>query len=74
MFGTDFTAEEDMYRNHFRWLETSDEYFDYAGYPGQGRWKIYGMALPDQVLEKIYHLNAEKLFKEFRGVQALAVK
>lgn len=74
MFGADFTADEQMYRNHFRWLETDDEYFDYFGYPGQGRWKIYGMALPDSVLEKIYHLNAEKLFSEYRGLSVRAAK
>ena len=62
MFGTDVGPEEGMYQNYFRWLETADEYFDYWGYPGQGRWKIYGMALPDPVLEKVYHLNADKLF------------
>jgi len=67
MFGTDFTANEEMYRNHFRWLETGDEYFDYWGYPGQGRWKIYGMELPDEVLSKVYHLNAERLLSDFRG-------
>lgn len=67
LFGTDFEATAEMYRNHFRWLETADEYFDYWGYPGQGRWKIYGLDLPDQVLEKVYHLNAEKIFKEFKG-------
>jgi predicted TIM-barrel fold metal-dependent hydrolase len=65
MFGTDNEVTEEMYRNHFRWLETDDEYFDYWGYPGQGRWKIYGMALPDPVLEKIYHLNAEHMFAAF---------
>ena len=61
MFGTDATVDPDMYGNYFRWLETADEYFDYWGYPGQGRWKIYGMQLPDEVLEKIYHLNADKV-------------
>src|SRR5262249_18519417 len=40
MFGTDNGMEDEMYRNIFRWLETSDEYFDYWGYPAQGRWKI----------------------------------
>lgn len=60
-------SSEEMYRNHFRWLETADQYFDDWGYPGQGRWKIYGMELPDTVLEKIYHLNAERMFREFRG-------
>jgi uncharacterized protein len=67
MFGTDNGMDEEMYRNHFRWLETADEYFDYWGYPGQGRWKIYGMELPDSVLEKVYHRNAERLFHQFRG-------
>jgi predicted TIM-barrel fold metal-dependent hydrolase len=66
MFGTDNGMDEAMYRNHFRWLETADEYFDYWGYPGQGRWKIYGLDLPDAVLEKIYHKNAERIFGQFR--------
>ena len=70
MFGTDNGMDEAMYRNHFRWLETGDEYFDYWGYPGQGRWKIYGLALPDPVLEKIYHANAERLFGQFKGAEA----
>jgi predicted TIM-barrel fold metal-dependent hydrolase len=73
MFGTDNEVTEEMYRNHFRWLETGDEYFDYWGYPGQGRWKIYGMDLPGPVLEKIYHLNAERMFGQFKGV-AVATK
>ncbi len=67
MFGTDNGMEEEMYRNHFRWLETADESFDPWGYPGQGRWEIYGLDLPDPVLEKIYHLNAEKMFRQFKG-------
>jgi uncharacterized protein len=68
MFGTDSPPEAEMYRNYFRWLETDDEYFDYAGYPGQGRWKIYGMKLPDEVLRKVYNANAERVFAKFRGV------
>ena len=67
MFGTDNGMSAEMYQNHFRWLETGDEYFDYWGYPGQGRWKIYGMELPDAVLEKVYHLNAEHMFGQFKG-------
>ena len=70
MFGTDNGMDEEMYRNHFRWLETGDESFDYWGYPGQGRWKIYGMELPDAVLEKVYHLNAERMFGQFKGLSA----
>jgi predicted TIM-barrel fold metal-dependent hydrolase len=68
MFGTDSEPEEQMYANYFRWLETADEYFPYWGYPGQGRWDIYGMELPDSVLEQVYHKNAENLFAQFRGL------
>jgi predicted TIM-barrel fold metal-dependent hydrolase len=67
MFGTDNSFEADLYQSYFRWLETADEYFDYYDAPAQGRWKIYGLALPDLVLEKIYHLNAERLLNHFKG-------
>ncbi len=73
MFGTDEGAEEAMYQNYFRWLETNDEYFPYAQYPQQGRWMIYGMGLPDEVLENVYHRNAEKLFAGFKGAAQSAV-
>ena len=67
MFGTDEGASEEMYHNYFRWLETEDEYFPYAQYPAQGRWMIYGLGLPDEVLERVYHGNAERLFGQFKG-------
>jgi len=66
MFGTDNQISETLYRNNFRWLETADEYFDYWGAPSEGRFEIYGLALPDDVLKKIYHENAERLFGQFR--------
>jgi predicted TIM-barrel fold metal-dependent hydrolase len=68
MFGTDNSFEADMYQNYFRWLESGDEYFDYYDAPAQGRWKIYGLALPDTVLEKIYHGNADRLFGQAKSV------
>ncbi len=67
LFGTDEGSGEAMYQNYFRWLETDDEYFPYAQYPAQGRWMIYGLNLPDGVLEKVYHRNAETLFAQFTG-------
>jgi len=70
LFGTDATPSEDMYRNYFRWLETADEYFDYYNAPEQGRWKIYGMDLPDEVLERVYHANAERILGQFKGLAA----
>jgi len=68
LFGTDAPPDPEMYSNYFRWLETDDEYFDYYCYPGQVRWKIYGMKLPDSVLQKVYNRNAERVFAQFKGV------
>ena len=34
----------------------------------KGRWEIYGMELPDAVLEKVYHKNAERIFAQFKGM------
>jgi uncharacterized protein len=68
MFGTDSDPEEAMYRNYFRWLETKDDYFEYWGSPGQGRWAIYGMGLQDEILKKVYQSNAEHLFAQFKGL------
>jgi predicted TIM-barrel fold metal-dependent hydrolase len=73
MFGSDNTPEVEMYQSNFRWLETNDEAFDYWGSPSQGRWTISGLNLPDPVLEKIYHLNADRLFARFKG-ESLAAK
>jgi predicted TIM-barrel fold metal-dependent hydrolase len=52
-----------LYEIYFRFLETEDEYFDYAPapVPPQGRWKIYGLGLPENVLKKIYYENAVRL-------------
>ncbi len=74
LFGTDSDPEERMYANYFRWLETADEYFDYSGYPGQGRWEIYGLALPDEILKKVYAENAERIFARFKGLTATGEK
>ncbi len=73
MFGTDASPngtsvpqqdlEPEMFRCYFRFLETLDEYFDYspASTPPQGRWKIYGIGLPDEILKKVYHDNAARI-------------
>jgi predicted TIM-barrel fold metal-dependent hydrolase len=62
LFGTDLLPEVAMYRLHFRFFETADEYFQYPSHASrQGRWNIYGLALPDDVLTKIYRTNALRL-------------
>ena len=73
LFGTDAVPHgtetpqqvfgEELYRIYFRFLETEDEYFDYAPAPTppQGRWRIYGLGLPEPILRKVYRDNAARL-------------
>jgi predicted TIM-barrel fold metal-dependent hydrolase len=72
VFGTDATPHgvefpqqlfnDSLYEIYYRFLETDDEYFDYApaSIPPQGRWRIYGISLPETVLRKVYFENAAR--------------
>ena len=55
--------KDELYEIYYRFLETEDEYFDYAPapFPPQGRWRIYGLGLPAEILRKVYSANAERL-------------
>ena len=72
LFGTDASAGpatpqqtfgDALYEIYYRFLETEDEYFDYAPapVPPQGRWRIYGIGLPESILRKVYAGNAARL-------------
>jgi predicted TIM-barrel fold metal-dependent hydrolase len=75
LFGTDATPHGDefpqqvfndqLYEIYYRFLESEDEYFDYAPakIPPQGRWRIYGINLSDGILRKVYHDNAARLLR-----------
>ena len=64
LFGTDLLPDVEMYRLYYRFLETDDEYFEYPSHASrQGRWNIYGIHLPADVLHKIYRENALKLLR-----------
>jgi predicted TIM-barrel fold metal-dependent hydrolase len=75
LFATDATPHGDafpqqvfndqLYQIYYRFLETEDEYFDYAPakIPPQGRWRIYGINLSDQILRKVYNENAARLLQ-----------
>ena len=68
IFGTDTRPDAEAYRIYYRFLETDDEYFDPAGgHHLQGRWMIYGVFLPDDVLDKIYYKNAVKILDMYKG-------
>ena len=75
LFGTDAVPHgadtpqqifvDELYEIYYRFLETEDEYFDYAPapVPPQGRWRIYGLGLPDGILKKVYHENTARLLR-----------
>ena len=66
LFGLDEGIHLDGYRLSYRFYETDDEYFNYSAssdIPMQGRWHVYGLYLPDEVLEKVYWSNAQKILK-----------
>jgi predicted TIM-barrel fold metal-dependent hydrolase len=68
LFGSDGNPArgvEEFWEPHWRFLETFDEHFDHpaqirsaTGAPLHGRWRIYGIGLPDEVLRKVYYANA----------------
>ena len=62
VYGTDMGTSEKMYRITFRILETADEHFyehDHFSY----HWPLYGLALSDATLKKIYSDNAKKILE-----------
>jgi predicted TIM-barrel fold metal-dependent hydrolase len=73
LFGTDAVPNgvdtpqqifgDKLYEIYYRFLETEDESFDYAPapVPPQGRWQIYGLGLPEGILQKVYNGNAARL-------------
>jgi predicted TIM-barrel fold metal-dependent hydrolase len=73
LFATDATPHGDetpqqifgreLYEIYYRFLETEDEYFDYAPAPKQpqGRWRIYGIVQPENILRTVYYENAARL-------------
>jgi predicted TIM-barrel fold metal-dependent hydrolase len=56
LFGKD-TYRASEYPYFWRVFETDDEYFDYYR-DYHAFWKLYGLALPDDVLRRVYYENA----------------
>lgn len=59
LFGKDAYNVKEYY-TYFRVLETEDEYFDYYR-KRHAFWKMYGLGLPDDVLQKLYYKNALRI-------------
>jgi len=65
VFGLDNPPDPAHYAIHYRFLETMDDSFDYGldPVPGQGRWQIHGLGLPEDILRKVYRDNARQLLR-----------
>ena len=63
LFGTDGPWPEQRLKYYWRFFETFDENFPYSEKdpPPQGLWRINGIGLPDDVLEKLYYKNALRI-------------
>ncbi|MGB5320190.1 amidohydrolase family protein, partial [Eudoraea sp.] len=61
LFGKDSYKPEE-FPTYFRVLETADEYFPYYK-KYHAFWSMYGLDLPDEVLQKVYFKNAFSLLK-----------
>ena len=59
---TDWTPER-LFRSYFEFLETENEYTEYPlqSITRQGDWRVHGLGLPSEVLEKLYFRNAARL-------------
>jgi predicted TIM-barrel fold metal-dependent hydrolase len=68
LYGTDMGFDKSMYRVTFRILETSDEHF-YETELFSYHWSLNGFGLPDEILQKLYRTNAEKILSS-RGTRA----
>ena len=56
LYGSDQGVTVEMWRSWWRIIETRDEYIR-----GPAGWWLYGMGLPDNVLEAVYNRNAKRL-------------
>ena len=58
-----------FYASHWRYFETAERRFEHPT-PIQGEWTIDGIDLPREVLEDLYHRNAERIFGFTRRADA----
>ncbi|MEI7634944.1 MAG: amidohydrolase family protein [bacterium] len=66
-FGTDMPSSRELYRFHFRFFETFDEWFAPPRPDGSfrdPRWLIHGIGLPPEVLDQLYLRNAERILNK----------
>ena len=69
LYGTDMAYNQKMFSATFRILESRDEHFyeRELNFNFDYHWPLYGFALPDAVLKKVYRDNALRAFRQARA-------
>lgn len=62
VYGTDMGSASEMYQTTFRILESADEHF-YDHRLFSYHWPLYGLALNDSTLRKIYNENGNRILR-----------
>jgi uncharacterized protein len=62
VYGTDMGTAKEMYHSTFRILESADEHF-YLREIYNYHWPLYGLALSDAALKRLYQDNAKKILR-----------
>jgi len=57
LYGSDQSVSAEMWRSWWRIIETRDEFIK-----GPAGWRLYGLGLPNDVLEAVYRGNARRLY------------
>ena len=62
-YGFEYGKQVRTIGGHLRSFGSFDESFDYSPspVPPQGRWRIHGLGLPDDVLRRVYNENARRV-------------
>ncbi len=56
----------EFYEGHWRFFETDEQCIEHPGFPIQGNWTVDAIGLPDDVLEKLYLRNVQRLIPGLR--------
>jgi len=74
-YATDMPFSQRIFSLTFRILESDDDHFyDHdAPHNFNYHWPMYGMALPDDVLKKLYHETALNAFQQAQSNLTFAI-
>jgi predicted TIM-barrel fold metal-dependent hydrolase len=58
------SESQGFYVAHWRFFETDERQIEHPGYPIAGPWRVDAIGLPDEVLQKLYFRNVQRLIPD----------